>query len=59
MVKRAKGAVVRGLRQSDIKARKILADNIERGIPRQNLQEIIQIVLGYRMARKFKSNHRR
>jgi lipoprotein-releasing system permease protein len=47
----AKGAVVRGLRQSDIKARKILADNIERG----SLEKFTgnnSVVLGYRMARK-------
>ena len=47
----AKGAVVRGMHQSDIKARKILADNIERG----SLEKFTgnnSVVLGYRMARK-------
>jgi lipoprotein-releasing system permease protein len=52
---RAKGAVVRGLSQSDIKARKILADNIESGSFEQFTGNN-SIVIGYRLARKFNVN---
>jgi lipoprotein-releasing system permease protein len=52
---RAKGAVVRGLSQSDIKVRKILADNIEQG-SFEKFSGNNSIVIGYRMARKFNVN---
>ena len=47
----AKGAVVRGLSQTDIKARKILANNIEWGSLDQ-FNGNNSVVLGYRMAQK-------
>ena len=53
--KRANGAVVRGLYQSDIKVRKIIADNMEQG-SLTKFKGNNSIVIGYRMARKFKIN---
>ena len=52
---RANGAVVRGMSQSDISVRKIIADNITQGSLKQ-FKGNNSIVIGYRMAQKFKIN---
>jgi lipoprotein-releasing system permease protein len=51
----ANGAVVRGLSKKDIKARKIIASNIEQG-SLEKFQGNDSVVIGYRMARKLNLN---
>ena len=48
----AAGAIVRGVRESDIRARKIIADNIRAGTL-DNFKGRSSVIIGTRMARKF------
>ncbi len=48
----AAGAIVRGVRESDIRARKIIADNIRAGTL-DNFTGKSSVIIGTRMARKF------